>query len=121
VTVLRTPKHRTISRRRVTTFRPFPLHTFQVLLMAKEDDGRRREGWSHACQTRCGKGIVGASSSSSAYWGKRASRPSGHHARTSFAHIAFDEHAKIRHCPGRHTALVKNPAVLRGREVWLRL
>jgi|RhiMetdeSRZDD1v2_1073273.scaffolds.fasta_scaffold44834_10 hypothetical protein len=30
----------------------FPLPMFQVLLMVKEHDGRRREGWSHACQTR---------------------------------------------------------------------
>jgi hypothetical protein len=52
---------------------------------------------------------------------KRAALPSGDNASTFFAHIAFDEHAKIRRRRGRHTALVKNSAVLRGREVRLRL
>jgi hypothetical protein len=28
------------------------LHMFQVLRMAEEHDGRRRSGWSQACQTR---------------------------------------------------------------------
>src|SRR5262249_26364786 len=46
---------------------------------------------------------------------------SGHHTSTFAAHIAFDEHAKIRRDPGRHTALVKDPAVLRGREIRLQL
>jgi len=99
----------------------FPHQMFQVLLMAKEEDGRKRGRWSQSCQTRRHGDNVWTSNFSAAYEGKRTSLPSGHHARTFSAHIAFDEHAKIRRCPRRHAALVKDPAVLRGREVRLRL
>jgi hypothetical protein len=99
----------------------FPRHIFQVLRMAEEHGGRRREGWSQACQTRRQGDSVYTASASPAYRGRAPRCASGHHARTFSAHIAFDEHAKIRRCPGRHTALVKDPAVLRGHEVrlWL--
>src|SRR5712691_11490083 len=70
---------------------------------------------------KAARGSSMASRFSAAYEGKRTSLPSGHHARTFAAHIAFDEHTKIRRCPGRHTALVKDLAVLRGHEIRLRL
>ena len=49
------------------------------------------------------------------------SLPLGHHAPAGSAHIACDQHAKIRRGPRGHTAPVKAPAVLGGDEVWLRL
>ena len=99
----------------------FPHHMFQVLLMAKKEDGRRRGRWSQARQTRRYGDTVWPSNCSAAYEGKSTSLPLGHHTRTFAAHIAFDEHAKSRRCPGRHTALVKDLAVLRSHEVQLRL
>src|SRR6266571_3491201 len=95
----------------------FPRHIFPVLLMAEEHDGRRREGWSYACQTRRQGDQVWLQAS---LLRMRRSAPlcaSGHHTRTFAAYVACDEHAKIRRCPGRHTAMGKDPAVLRGHEV----